>query len=80
MSLLVPKPIHGWRAFWGEVGIIVLGVLIALGAQQAVEAWNWRSEVADLRDSIRIEINRNLWTYPYRAEQKRCVARRLDEL
>ena len=28
------KPLHGWRTFWGEVGIIVLGVLIALGAQQ----------------------------------------------
>ena len=31
------KPVNGWRAFWGEVGIIVLGVLIALGAQQVAE-------------------------------------------
>ncbi len=29
MSILVPKPINGWRVFWGEVRIIVLGVLIA---------------------------------------------------
>ena len=36
MRFALPKPIHGWRAFWGEVGIIVLGVLIALGAQQLV--------------------------------------------
>ena len=34
----LPKPLHGWRAFLGEVGIIVLGVLIALGAESAVEA------------------------------------------
>ena len=32
MHIHLPKPLHGWRAFVGEVGIIVLGVLIALGA------------------------------------------------
>lgn len=37
MHLHLPKPLHGWRAFAGEVGIIVLGVLIALGAEQLVE-------------------------------------------
>lgn len=31
----IPTPLHGWREFAGEVGVIVLGVLIALGAQQA---------------------------------------------
>ena len=31
MRFAVPTPLHGWRAFWGEVGIIVIGVLIALG-------------------------------------------------
>jgi hypothetical protein len=30
MHVHLPKPLHGWRAFAGEVGIIVLGVLIAL--------------------------------------------------
>ena len=37
MHFHLPKPLHGWRAFAGEVGIIVLGVLIALGAGQIVE-------------------------------------------
>ena len=31
MRVSMPKPLHGWREFAGEVGIIVLGVLIALG-------------------------------------------------
>ena len=35
MYVQLPKPLHGWRQFAGEVGIIVLGVLIALGAQAA---------------------------------------------
>jgi hypothetical protein len=37
MHVRLPKPLHGWRAFMGEVGIIVLGVLIALTAGQIVE-------------------------------------------
>ena len=80
MHFHLPKPLHGWRAFAGEVGIIVIGVLIALGAQQLVEAANWRREVADFRDSVRGEMSRDLWTYPYRGAQKRCINARLDEL
>ena len=80
MSIHLPKPLHGWRAFAGEVGIIVIGVLIALGAQQVVEAANWRREVADFRDSVRGEMSRDLWTYPFRGAQKRCINARLDEL
>ena len=80
MQFHLPKPLHGWREFAGEVGIIVIGVLIALGAQQLVEAANWRRDVADFRDSVRSEISRDLWTYPYRAAQKRCINARLDEL
>ena len=37
MGLQQLKPLRGWREFSGEVGIIVLGVLIALGAQQVVQ-------------------------------------------
>ena len=80
MRLRLFKPLHGWRAFWGEVGIIVLGVLIALAAQQLLEAANWRREVAGFRDSVRGEIELNLGTYPYRVKQKPCIAARLDEL
>ena len=80
MPLSIPSPIHGWRAFWGEVGIIVLGVLIALGAQQVLEAINWKREVAGFRDAVREEVNLDLGTYPYRARQKPCITARLDEL
>lgn len=34
MHFHMPKPMHGWREFLGEVGIIVFGVLIALSAEQ----------------------------------------------
>jgi hypothetical protein len=44
MHFHLPKPLHGWREFAGEVGIIVLGVLIALGFEQIVEASHQRQE------------------------------------
>ncbi len=37
MHLHLPKPLHGWREFLGEVGIIVIGVPLALGAEKVVE-------------------------------------------
>ena len=40
MHIHLPKPLHGWRAFVGEVSIIVLGVLIALSESEPEgQAW-----------------------------------------
>jgi len=56
MQFHLPKPLRGWRAFAGEVGVIVLGVLIALGAQQLAENWDWRQKVeaatADMNNEL----------------------------
>jgi len=51
----LPKPLHGWREFLGEVGIIVIGVLIALGAEQGVEAVHHRSQVHTATEKLRAE-------------------------
>lgn len=56
MHFHLPKPLHGWRAFVGEVGIIVIGVLIALGAEQLVETIHERRELDQLRQSLRAEL------------------------
>lgn len=53
------KPLHGWREFAGEVGIIVVGVLIALGAQQVVEDWQWRQKAAQTKQILDAELHRN---------------------
>jgi hypothetical protein len=52
MHLHLPKPLHGWREFIGEVGIIVLGVLIALGFEQVVEAVHWHYESDKALDAV----------------------------
>jgi hypothetical protein len=69
MRVHLPKPLHGWRAFVGEVGIIVLGVLIALGAQQMVQ---------DVQ--LRGELEVNMSRLASRSAQKDCVETRIDEL
>jgi hypothetical protein len=52
----LPKPLHGWREFAGEVGIIVLGVLLALSAEQLVEAGQWRDKVSRAEGAMRLEL------------------------
>jgi hypothetical protein len=80
MHLRLPKPLHGWRAFLGEVGIIVLGVLIALAAQQAVESFQWRAEVDDARKAMAIELSDAIGQSYERERLSPCIERRLDTI
>lgn len=56
MRVKVPKPLHGWREFAGEVGIIVLGVLIALAFQQIADGWEWRDKISRAEGAMRMEL------------------------
>jgi hypothetical protein len=56
MHLHLPKPLHGWREFAGEVGIIVVGVLIALGAEQVVETVRHHHQAELARRAIAEEL------------------------
>jgi hypothetical protein len=80
MHVHLPKPLHGWRAFFGEVAIIVLGVLIALGAEQAVETYRWSREVHETRLAADSELTHDLGVFEHRLGQKACVERRLADL
>ena len=74
------KPLHGWRQFVGEVGVIVLGVLLALVAQQAAGAIQIRADVKAFRQTIDREIALNLWIYDRRDAQFACIKRRVAQL
>jgi hypothetical protein len=80
MHFHLPKPLHGWREFAGEVGIIVIGVLIALGAEQVVEAVHWRHELAAERSSLLQEAKDSFAGVAARKDQQPCVDRRLAEI
>ena len=80
MRFTMPKPLHGWRAFVGEVAVIVLGVLIALAFGAVVDDLKWRIAVSEARTQLRYEIGLNLAFLDNRISQQRCVEQRLNEL
>lgn len=80
MGLGLAKSDRGCRAFIGEVGVIVLGVLIALGAQQTAEAINNRQVASETRAALTEEIEENLAYVALRGRAMPCVDKRLAEL
>jgi hypothetical protein len=80
MKLSIPRPLNGWRAFAGEVGVVVLGVLLALGAQQVAEWVNERSEASETRTTLTGEIQESLAVLELRRAAQPCIDNRLKEL
>jgi hypothetical protein len=80
MHVHLPKPLHGWRAFAGEVGIIVVGVLIALGAEQVVTSVREREDVAQLRGALKGELADDRARWERIRAQDRCTQQRLAML
>jgi hypothetical protein len=80
MHFHLPRPLHGWREFAGEVGIIVIGVLIALGAEQVVEKFHWDHEINAERASLLQEATDMDSAIKARADQQPCIDRRLAEI
>jgi hypothetical protein len=80
MDVHKPKPWHGVREFVKEIGTIVIGVLIALGAEQVVERLHEARMSDEAREAVRSEINLDLANMKRRAEVEPCIARRLVEL
>lgn len=74
------RPENGWRAFSTELVVVVLGVLIALGAEQIISSLRRQGEVSSLRSALREELSDNLASFHYRFDQQACVASRLAEL
>jgi hypothetical protein len=80
MHFHLPKPLHGWREFAGEVGIIVLGVLIALGFGQIVEEWHWHDEVGATRQALANELANSARQAAIRLAVEDCLHQRIGEL
>jgi hypothetical protein len=73
-----PRPFHGWREFLKEYGIIVLGVLTALLAEQAVQSLEWRHKVRAAIDDMKQELGNADGPEAYaRLAIRDCVASRL---
>lgn len=81
MHFHLPKPLRGWREFAGEVGIIVLGVLIALFFEQLAQNWEWNHKIRIAEDQMQTELLRDDGPQIYqRAAMHPCVVARLDAI
>lgn len=80
MDIHKPKPWHGWREFLKEIGTIVIGVLIALGAEQAVEWLHWRHEVQVAREALVFDLKALMGSAVAQDAHTVCTARHMEEI
>jgi len=80
MEIHKPKPFHNAREFLTELVIVVLGVSLALAAEQTAEWLHWRAQVAEARELIATELATNVRQAIWRMRTSSCVERRLDQL
>lgn len=81
MHVHKPKLLHNWRELLKEWGIIVLGVLTALFAEQAVQSFEWHQKVEAAIADMDNELTRGNGPQAYaRLAMHDCVGSRLDEL
>ena len=57
MHIHKPKPLHGVREFLWEIAVIVIGVLIALSAEQTVQSFEWRDKIRRAHEDMGNEIS-----------------------
>ena len=77
MHIHKPKPLHGFRETLGEIGIIVVGILIAIALEQIVETIHWSHEVEQARTTLHAEAAAANAVYRYRIAAGPCVESRL---
>jgi hypothetical protein len=81
MHIHRPKPLHGLREFAVEIGVIVIGVLIALFAEQTVERLDWAHKVQIANLAMTEEITKDDGPEIYqRAAMDGCLKGRLDAI
>ncbi|HEX4095736.1 MAG TPA: hypothetical protein VHX64_03360 [Caulobacteraceae bacterium] len=80
MHIHKPKAPHGLREFLAEIGVIVVGILIALTLEQGVDALHEHSLARDARAAIDAEMQDNVDRVAYRQKQQPCVDKRLKEI
>ncbi len=78
MSVHKSRSIHGWRELLKEIGIIVLGVLIALAAEQWVQALHENQVAEQARRNVRDEAKFTLEFMRDRLAAQHCIDDRIE--
>jgi len=74
------KSVHSWRELLSEIGVIVIGVIIALTAEQLVEAIHWKHKVADAEVAMGQELSGDLAFAAGQLALKDCATKYLDRM
>ena len=80
MDIHKPKPIHSLRELGTEIGVIVVGILIALGLEQAVESWHINERTEAAQAAVDSEVRFNLAKANRELDMRACMERQLAAL
>jgi hypothetical protein len=80
MRLPTLEPANGWRGFFADIAVVVIGVILALLAQELAQSMQWQRDVSGQRNALRAMAEDNLKVIAFRRFQGPCVQRRLMEL
>ena len=80
MEIHKPKPVHGWRELFSEIVVIVIGVSIALAAEQLVETLHWREQVQGAHKALAADMATVLGMAAEREGFSSCLDQHLNHL
>ena len=75
MDIHKPKPVHNWRELLTEIGVIVVGIVIALSGEQIVETFHWSHQIRVGEASLKDNFVRVVDNAAELDAQKDCIAR-----
>ncbi|HEY3812764.1 MAG TPA: hypothetical protein VGL66_06025 [Caulobacteraceae bacterium] len=76
-----PKPFGSLKEFASEIVIIVVGVLIALSAEQGVEALHWGHKIDEAENALRLELSEDDGPQAYaRDVVETCLQQSLERM
>ena len=80
MDIHKPHAAKTWKEFFIELGTVVLGILIALSLEQAVENWREHRQYESDREAVRSELGLQISSLMRRDTFGTCAAHRLEEV
>ena len=80
MKVHPPKSVDSWREFLVEIAIIVIGVALALAAEEVVSNYHTDKEVAVVQESLNDELADSLFASLERIRHAPCEERALARL
>lgn len=80
MGVRFPQPPQGWTALRWEVGVVFVGIVLALSAQQLADTLYWRGQAAQAKRNIETELLQHERDSYERLAVQRCLKGQLAAL